>query len=93
MSVAQKYRLSFSQQQGLSAPVNRALGTQFSNADEMFETIFTELRRLGLLVGTGAGGSGATAGGYWTVLTDGDLTAPELIFADGDAIAVFVPTS
>lgn len=27
--------------------------------------------------------------GYWSPLTDGDLTAPELIFADGDAIMVW----
>lgn len=29
--------------------------------------------------------------GYWSVLTDGDATAPELIFAAGDAISVWVP--
>lgn len=30
--------------------------------------------------------------GYWTVLTDGDVDEPDLICADGEAIAVFVPT-
>jgi hypothetical protein len=30
--------------------------------------------------------------GYWTILTDGDLVAPELIFASGDVISMFVPT-
>lgn len=33
-----------------------------------------------------------SASGYWTLLTDGDLVAPELIWtSDGDVIAVFVP--
>ncbi len=30
--------------------------------------------------------------GYWTPLTDGDLDETDLIFADGECIAVFVPT-
>lgn len=30
--------------------------------------------------------------GYWTPLTDGDLVETDLIFADGEAVAVFVPT-
>lgn len=30
--------------------------------------------------------------GYWSPLTNGDLVAPELIFANGDTIAVFTPT-
>lgn len=30
--------------------------------------------------------------GYWTPLTDGDVDETDLIFANGDAIAVFVPT-
>ena len=29
--------------------------------------------------------------GYWTPLTDGDTTDTDLIFADGESIAVFVP--
>lgn len=33
----------------------------------------------------------ATGGGYWTPLTDGDLDETDLIFASGEAIAVFVP--
>jgi hypothetical protein len=48
--IAQKYRLNFTQQSGLSAPVNRALGQQFANADEMFETLFGEVRRLAAAV-------------------------------------------
>jgi hypothetical protein len=31
------------------------------------------------------------AAGFWTILTDGDPTQPELIFADGDVISMFVP--
>lgn len=31
------------------------------------------------------------SGGYWTPLTDGDLDETDLIFASGEAIAVFVP--
>lgn len=89
--IAQKYRLSFHKQTGLSPAVNSALGRQLSNADEMFETLFTEARRLATLTEGGVGGS-RPATGYWTVLTDGDLTDPQLIFAGGDAIAVFVPT-
>lgn len=30
--------------------------------------------------------------GYWTPLTDGDIDEAHLIFANGEAIAVFVPT-
>ena len=30
--------------------------------------------------------------GYWSPLTDGDVDETELIFADGDAIMVWVPT-
>jgi len=30
--------------------------------------------------------------GYWTPLTDGDLDETNLIFANGECIAVFVPT-
>ncbi len=34
-------------------------------------------------------GSGS---GYWTILTNGNLTTPEIIFAGGDVISFFVPT-
>lgn len=34
---------------------------------------------------------GGDAAGFWTILTDGDPTQPELIFADGDVISMFVP--
>ena len=41
----------------------------------------------------GADGEDLTdTSGYWSPLTDGDLTAPELIFALGDTIAVWMPT-
>jgi hypothetical protein len=33
----------------------------------------------------------ATGSGYWTPLTDGDVDETDLIFAAGEAIAVFVP--
>lgn len=36
--------------------------------------------------------SGASGSGYWTPLTDGDVDETDLIFANGEAIAVFVPT-
>jgi hypothetical protein len=55
-TIAQKYRLSFLQQTGLSAAVNRALGQQFANADEMFETLFVEARRVANLVDAGSRG-------------------------------------
>ena len=35
--------------------------------------------------------TGGTNDGYWTPLTDGDTTDADLIFADGESIAVFVP--
>jgi len=96
--IAQKYRLNFLQQMKLAPEVNRALGQQFANADEMFETLFTEVRRLATLLGAGledgmGNGGGGMAAGYWTVLTDGDPVETDLIFADSEAIAVWVPTS
>jgi|SRR5262245_24023643 len=97
--IAQKYRLNFLQQGKLSPEVNRALGTQFANADEMFETLFTEARRVAALLAAGTGGSGGGDGsggtetGYWSVLTDGEEIGTELIFAAGDVIMVFVPTT
>lgn len=35
--------------------------------------------------------SATIASGYWTLLTDGDVDETDFIFADGDAISVFVP--
>ena len=91
---AQQYRIGWTRQTDLAPAVDRALGQQLSNADEMFETLFTEVRRLATLIGAaGDGGGGSSAAmGYWTVLTDGDPVDTHLIFADGEAIAVFVPT-
>ncbi len=37
-------------------------------------------------------GGGGGADGYWTILTNGNLTTPEIIFAGGDVISIFVPT-
>jgi len=97
--IAQKYRLNFLQQTALKPEVNRALGTQFANADEMFETLFIEANRVAALLaaGTGGGGGGGDGGGtetgYWSVLTDGEPVGTELIFADGDVIMTFVPTT
>ena len=95
--IAQKYRVNFQQQTALRPEVNRALGQQFANVDEMFETLFTEARRVANLLESGGsgdgGGGGGTATGYWSILTDGDPTAPQLIFADGDVISIFVPTT
>lgn len=36
--------------------------------------------------------TGVAGMGYWTPLTDGDVDETQLIFAAGEAIAVFVPT-
>lgn len=36
--------------------------------------------------------AGVEAAGYWSPLTNGDATTPELIFADGDTISVWTPT-
>ena len=36
--------------------------------------------------------SGPGSDGYWTPLTDGDPDETQLIFVDGECIAVFVPT-
>ena len=36
--------------------------------------------------------SGIAASGYWSELTNGDAASPELVFADGDTIDMFVPT-
>lgn len=92
MSTPHKYRQGWTQQSGLQAPVNRALGQQFSNIDELFDALFAELRRLDARIAAAGGDGAAILAGSWTVLTDGDLTAPSLIFAGGEAIAVFVPT-
>lgn len=45
----------------------------------------------------GAPGASGTAAdvesaGYWSPLTNGDVTTPELVFALGDTIAVWTPT-
>ena len=32
------------------------------------------------------------AAGYWSPLTNGDATTPELVFADGDTISVWTET-
>lgn len=39
-----------------------------------------------------ATGGGGFEDGYWSPLTDGDLIEAELIFANGDTIAVWTPT-
>lgn len=39
---------------------------------------------------SGAPLAGGGGGGYWTTLTNGDATTPELIFAGGDVITMFV---
>jgi hypothetical protein len=44
-----------------------------------------------LMTGTVLSSVSSPMGGYWSPLTDGDLTEPELIFALGDAIMVFHP--
>jgi hypothetical protein len=44
------------------------------------------------LVMTGTTLSAPEVSGYWSILTDGDPTQPELIFADGDVISAFIPT-
>ncbi len=35
--------------------------------------------------------TGTVASGYWTILTNGNLVTPEIIFAGGDVISFFVP--
>jgi hypothetical protein len=30
--------------------------------------------------------------GYWSILTNGDPVSPEIIFADGDVVSIFVPS-
>jgi hypothetical protein len=92
--IAQKYRITWTQQTALATPVNRGLGQQMSNIDELFEVLFTEVRRLSQQVAAleaDGGGGGDTGHGYWTVLTDGDPDETDLIFANGEAIALFVP--
>lgn len=48
-----------------------------------------------ITLGTGLTMTGTTlsasGGGTWSVLTDGDLVDPELIFASGDVIMIFTP--
>jgi len=39
-----------------------------------------------------ASGGGGSTDGYWTPLTDGDEDETDLIYANGEAIAVWVPT-
>lgn len=38
-----------------------------------------------------SGSGGISSVGEWSVLTNGDATTPELIFAGGDVIMTFVP--
>ncbi len=38
------------------------------------------------------GGIVPSESGYWTILTNGNLVTPEIIFAGGDVISFFVPT-
>ena len=50
------------------------------------------------IIVSGNGGSGSvsaasvSAVGYWSPLTNGDITWPEIVFANGDTIAVWTPT-
>lgn len=42
-------------------------------------------------IASGSGPTPPAASGYWTPLTDGNVDETDLIFANGEAIAVFVP--
>lgn len=55
-----------------------------SGVSVQLEVEIARLRMAQALVGT----SGA---GYWTILTNGVIATPELIFASGDVISIFVP--
>jgi len=58
----------------------------------MFEILFREVRVIETAEEaetTGGGGSSSTV--EWDVLTNGDATTPELIFADGDVIMTHIP--
>lgn len=41
---------------------------------------------------SGGGGGSSSTSGYWAPLTDGNIIETDLVFANGDAIMVFVPT-
>lgn len=42
--------------------------------------------------GSASGGGSSSSSGYWAPLTDGNIIETDLVFANGDAIMVFVPT-
>src|SRR5262245_18686776 len=85
MATTQKYRLSFRRQNALPNAVNDALSQQFAKADEMFETLFIEARRVAIRLDEGGDGGGAGS----VTHTDGPLTEHAVVVGNGaDDIAV-----
>jgi hypothetical protein len=83
--------------------LSQLLGVTYLTVDDETALLINSRR---LLAGTNVTFNDAIAGqrtinvsasaiagkGYWTPLTDGDPDETDLIFANGEAIAVFVPT-
>lgn len=83
--------------------LSQLLGVTYLTVDDETSLLINSRR---LLAGTNVTFNDAIAGqrtinvsasaiagkGYWTPLTDGDPDETDLIFANGEAIAVFVPT-
>lgn len=80
--------VTYAKIQDVSA-ANRLLGRGDSGPGDVEEISLGD----GLVMtGTVLSVDGSDAGGYWTVLTNGSPSAPELIFdADGDVVSVWVP--
>jgi collagen triple helix repeat protein len=95
VSRAQKYRVTWPTQTSLPPTVNRALGQQLSNVDEMLETLFTELRRIDGMVsragGIGAGDVFGPAGATDAALPLFDGTTGKLLKDSGVAISSLAP--
>lgn len=70
--------------------------TGLQKKDNALFQVITELIKTvseldALIASLSTSGGGIASVGEWSVLTNGDATTPELIFADGDVIMTFVP--
>lgn len=102
----QPYRLDFLPA-GVLIEDERQLGAIVESSDRMFEMLFTDLASVEGLIGVSTVTLAIVAAmiataiaaippivvptGHYSVLTDGYVPAPELVFALGDVVEVWVP--